>query len=124
MKRVPFTAIIGMEACGSSHYWARELIKAEYTVKLVAAQFVKPYVKTNKNDKVDAEAICEAINRPNMRFVSVKTSEQQDIQSMHRVREELIAQRTARANQIRGLTVEYGIVAPVGISNLRNHIPC
>jgi len=124
MKRVPYTAVIGMEACGSSHYWARELIKAGYTVKLIAAQFVKPYVKTNKNDKVDAEAICEAINRPNMRFVSVKTSEQQDIQSMHRVREELIAQRTARVNQIRGLTAEYGIIAPVGISNLRKYIPC
>ncbi|CAK2136988.1 transposase [Vibrio crassostreae] len=91
----------------------QELIKAGYTRKLVAAQFVKPYVKTNKNDKVDAEAICEAINRPNMRFVSVKMSKQQDIQSMHRVREELIAQRTARANQIRGLTAEYGIVAPL-----------
>ncbi|HGF5258981.1 TPA: IS110 family transposase, partial [Vibrio parahaemolyticus] len=78
----------------------------------------------DENEKVDAEAICEAINRPNMRFVSVKTSEQQDIQSMHRVRKELIAQRTARVNQIRGLTAEYGIIAPVGISNLRKYIPC
>jgi transposase len=123
VKRTPQTAIIGMEACGSAHHWARELSKLGYEVKLVAAQFVKPYVKTNKNDKVDAEAICEAINRPNMRFVTVKTVEQQDLQSMHRIREELISQRTAKANQIRGLTAEYGIVAPVGICHLRKCVP-
>ncbi|MCR9571768.1 transposase [Vibrio alginolyticus] len=91
VKRTPQTATIGMEACGSAHHWERELTKLGYDVKLVAAQFVKPYVKTNKNDKVDAEAICETINRPNMRFVSVKTVEQQDLQSMHRIREELIS---------------------------------
>ena len=123
VKRTPQTAIIGMEACGSAHHWARELIKLGYKVKLVAAQFVKPYVKTNKNDKVDAEAICETISRPNMRFVSIKTIEQQDLQSMHRIREGLITQRTAKANQIRGLTAEYGIFAPVGINHLRKYIP-
>jgi len=123
VKRTPQTATIGMEACGSAHHWARELIKLGYEVKLVAAQFVKPYVKTNKNDKVDAEAICETINRPNMRFVSIKTIEQQDLQSMHRIREELISQRTAKANQIRGLTAEYGVFAPVGINHLRKCIP-
>ena len=123
VKRTPQSTTIGMEACGSAHHWARELIKLGYEVKLVAAQFVKPYVKTNKNDKVDAEAICEVINRPNMRFVSIKTVEQQDIQSMHRIREELISQRTAKANQIRGLTAEYGVFAPVGINHLRKCIP-
>lgn len=123
VKRTPQTAIIGMEACGSAHHWARELRQLGYQVRLVAAQFVKPYVKTNKNDKVDAEAICETINRPNMRFVSIKTIEQQDLQSMHRIREELVSQRTAKANQIRGLTAEYGGVAPVGINHLRKCIP-
>ena len=123
VKRVPTTAVIGMEACGSANYWARELTALGYSVKLIAAQFVKPYVKTNKNDKVDAEAICEAISRPHMRFVNIKTVEQQDIQSKHRVREELICHRTAKANQIRGLVSEYGIVAPIGIAYLRKAIP-
>lgn len=123
VKRTPQTATIDMEACGFAHHWARELIKLGYDVKLVAAQFVKPYVKTNKNDKVDAEAICETINRPNMRFVSVKAVEQQDLQAMHRIREELISQRTSKANQIRGLTAEYGIFAPAGIHHLKKHIP-
>ncbi|UJF17066.1 IS110 family transposase [Vibrio sp. SS-MA-C1-2] len=122
VKRVPKNAIIGIEACGSAHYWSRELQCLGYTVKLIAPQFVKPYVKTNKNDMADAEAICEAISRPNMRFVSTKTVEQQDIQAMHRLREDLVTQRTAKANQIRGLTAEYGIVAPTGIKKLRESI--
>ena len=92
-------------------------------MKLIAAQFVKPYVKSNKNDTVDAEAICEAMSRPGMRFVAVKTVEQQDVQAMHRIREELVGQRTAKANQIRGLVGEYGIVAPVGIQQLRGALP-
>ncbi|GAB2589273.1 IS110 family RNA-guided transposase [Nitrincola alkalisediminis] len=123
-KKVPANAEIGMEACASSHHWARELQKRGYRVRLIAAQFVKPYVKSNKNDRVDAEAICEAMSRPNMRFVTPKSVEQQDIQAMHRVREELIAQRTAKANQIRGLVGEYGIIAPVGIHQLRHNLPC
>ena len=123
-KKVPDGAEIGMEACASSHHWARELQKRGYRVRLIAAQFVKPYVKSNKNDRVDAEAICEAMSRPNMRFVSPKSVEQQDIQAMHRIREELVAQRTAKANQIRGLVGEYGIVAPVGIHQLRRALPC
>lgn len=123
VKRVPTTAVIGMEACGSANYWARKLITLGYSVKLIAAQFVKPYVKTNKNDKVDAEAICESISRPHMRFVNIKTVEQQDSQSKHRIREALICHRTAKANQIRGLVSEYGIVAPVGIAYLRKAIP-
>lgn len=122
-KKVPDGAEIGMEACASAHHWARELQKRGYRVRLIAAQFVKPYVKSNKNDRVDAEAICEAMSRPNMRFVTPKSVEQQDIQAMHRIREELVAQRTAKVNQIRGLVGEYGIVAPVGIHQLRRALP-
>lgn len=122
-KRVPAGAEIGMEACASSHHWARELQQRGYLVRLIAAQFVKPYVKSNKNDRVDAEAICEAMSRPHMRFVAVKTTAQQDIQAAHRIREELVEQRTARANQIRGLVGEYGLVAPTGIQQLRCALP-
>ncbi|MBZ5876240.1 IS110 family transposase [Chromohalobacter israelensis] len=120
---VPVGAEIAMEACASSHYWARELQVRGYHVKLIAAQFVKPYVKSNKNDRVDAEAICEAMGRPTMRFVTVKTASQQDIQATHRIREELVKQRTAKANQIRGLVGEYGLVAPIGIGQLRVALP-
>lgn len=112
--------LIGMEACGSSHYWARELQKLGHTVKLMAPQFVKPYVKSNKNDANDAEAICEAVSRPNMRFVSIKTVAQQDIQAVHRIRIGLVKQRTAKINQIRGLLAEYGIVESKGVNVLRN----
>ncbi len=112
-----------MEACASAHHWARELQRRGYRVKLIAAQFVKPYVKSNKNDLVDAEAICEAMSRPGMRFVAVKSVEQQDIQAAHRIREELVRQRTAKSNQIRGLVGEYGIVAPIGIHQLRRALP-
>ena len=103
---------IGMEACSGAHYWARELRDKGYEVKLMAPQFVKPYVKSNKNDAKDAEAICEAMSRPSMRFVTIKTVDQQDIQGLHRVRSELITHRTAKGNQIRGLVSEYGLVAP------------
>jgi len=122
-RKVPAGAEIGMEACASSHHWARELQKRGYCVRLIAAQFVKPYVKSNKNDRVDAEAICEAMSRPNMRYVAPKTVAQQDVQAAHRIREELVGQRTAKANQIRGLVGEYGIVAPVGIQQLRRALP-
>ncbi|PSU35494.1 IS110 family transposase [Photobacterium lutimaris] len=122
-KRVPPSAVIAFEACASAHFWARELTALGYQVKLIAPQYVKPYVKTNKNDKVDAEAICEASGRPQMRFVRVKTVEQQDDQALHRVREDLVRQRTAKVNQIRGLVGEYGIVASWGIGNLRQAIP-
>ena len=115
---------IGMEACAGAHHWARELQSRGYTVKLIAPQFVKPYVKSNKNDANDAEAICEAMSRPTMRFVTVKRVEQQDIQATHRIRAELITQRTAKANQIRGLVAEYGLVAPKQLSSLRAAIPC
>lgn len=114
---------IGMEACGGAHHWARLLQAKGFIVKLIAPQFVKPYVKSNKNDANDAEAICEAMSRPNMRFVSVKSVEQQDIQAVHRVRSELMDQRKAKANQIRGLVSEYGLVAPKEILHLRVAIP-
>ena len=96
--------LIGLEGCGG-------------------AQFVKPYVKSNKNDSADAEAICEAVQRPNMRFIPAKSIEQQDIQSLHRIRSQLVARRTAQANQIRGLLMEYGIVIPQGISYIRKSLP-
>lgn len=116
--------VIGMEACTGAHHWARELQSRGYAVKLIPPQFVKPYVKSNKNDARDAEAICEAMSRPGMRFVTVKTVAQQDIQATHRIRAELIRQRTAKANQVRGLMAEYGLVAPKHLSSLRAAIPC
>jgi len=114
---------IGMWASGGAHHWARKLEAHGYTVKLIAPQFVKPYVKGNKNDANDAEAICEAMSRPHMRFVKVKTIEQQDIQAVHRIRAGLMEQRTAKANQIRGLVSEYGLVAPKELLHLRAAIP-
>lgn len=115
--------LIGMEACGGAHYWGRELMKLGHTVRLMAPQHVKPYVKGNKNDMNDAEAICEAVGRPNMRFVAVKTVAQQDLQSCHRVRTLLVRQRTAKANEIRGLLSEYGIVVVNRIESLRRALP-
>ena len=111
--------LIGMEACGSAHYWARELTKLGHTVKLMAPQHVKAYVKGNKNDANDAEAICEAVGRPNMEFVAIKTVEQQDLQAAHRVRSLLVRQRTAKGNEIRGLLSEYGVVISKRIDILR-----
>jgi transposase len=102
-----------MEACGSAHYWARELGKLGHDVKLMAPQFVKPYVKSGKNDANDAEAICEAASRPTMRYVAVKTAESQAGQALHRVRSRLVRARTALVNEIRGLLSEFGIVAAV-----------
>lgn len=115
--------LIGMEACASSHFWARTLMSMGHEVKLIAPQFVKPYVKGNKNDANDAEAICEAVSRPSMRFVPVKTVEQQDIQALHRIRQEQVRQRTALVNQIRGLLSEYGIVISRRVESLRNALP-
>lgn len=115
--------LIGMEACGSAHYWARKLQGFGHTVKLMAPQFVKPYVKTNKNDMADAEAICEAVSRPTMRFVAMKIVEQQAILSVHRARQGFVKARTAQANQIRGLLSEFGIVIPQGIGAIAKHVP-
>jgi transposase len=114
---VPTT--IGMEACGGAHYWARCLREQGHEVKLMAPQFVKPYVKSNKNDMRDAEAIAEAVTRPSMRFVPVKDVAQQDIQALHRVRERLVTARTALVNEMRGLLAEYGIVLPQGLAKFR-----
>ncbi|WP_444861036.1 IS110 family transposase [Caballeronia sordidicola] len=114
---------IGMEACGGAHYWARKLKAMGHTVRLIAPQFVKPYVKTNKNDAADAEAICEAVARPNMRFVPVKNIEQQSVLSVHRVRQSFVRARTAQANQIRGLLSEFGLVVPQGISHIAQRVP-
>ena len=115
--------LIGMEACASSHFWARTLMAMGHEVKLIAPQFVKPYVKGNKNDANDAEAICEAVSRPTMRVVPVKTVEQQDIQALHRIRQEQVRQRTALVNQIRGLLSEYGVVISRRVESLRNALP-
>lgn len=115
--------LLGMEACGSAHYWARKLENLGHTVKLIAPQFVKAYVKTNKNDAADAEAICEAVGRPNMRFVAIKRGEQQAVLALHRARQGFVKARTAQANQIRGLLIEYGIVIPQGISYITKRLP-
>jgi transposase len=114
---------IGMEACGGAHYWARKLEKLGHSVKLMAPQFVKPYVKTNKNDAADAEAICEALSRPNMRFVPIKNGEQQAVLALHRARQGFVTARTAQANQIRGLLSEYGIVIPQGLHHIGKRLP-
>jgi transposase len=113
---------VGMEACGGAHYWARQLREQGHEVKLMAPQYVKPYVKTNKNDLRDAEAIAEAVTRPNMRFVPIKEVEQQDIQALHRVRERLMGARTALVNEMRGLLAEYGIVLPKGVNAFRQAV--
>jgi transposase len=115
--------LIGMEACGSAHFWARKLTALGHTVKLMAPQFVKPYVKTNKNDARDAEAICEAVGRPTMRFVAIKSPEQQALLAVHRARQGLVQARTAQGNQIRGLLAEFGCVIPKGRRHLEHHIP-
>jgi transposase len=115
--------LLGMEACASAHHWARKLQSFGHTVKLMAPQFVKPYVKTNKNDVADADAICEAVSRPTMRFVPVKNGEQQAVLALHRARQGFVKARTAQANQIRGLLAEYGIVIPQGIGHIAKRLP-
>ena len=115
--------LIGMEACSGAHHWGRQLQKVGHTVKLMAPQFVKPYVKSNKNDLADAEAICEAVNRPTMRFVPMKNGEQQAVLALHRARQGFVRARTAQANQIRGLLAEYGIIIPQGIGQISRCLP-
>jgi len=116
-------AVIGMEACAGSHHWSRILISKGYEVKIIPPQFVKPFVKSNKNDANDAQATCEAMVRPDMHPVKVKTIEQQDIQAIHRIRNEIKSHRIAKGNQIRGLVAEYGLVAPKELSSLSRAIP-
>ena len=115
--------LVGIEACGGSHDWARRLIAMGHDVRMISPQFVKPYVKSNKNDVADAAAICEAVQRPDMRFVPMKSVEQQDIQSLHRARSLAVSHRTAQANQIRGLMLEYGVVVIKSASALRKAVP-
>ncbi|MGH8071894.1 MAG: IS110 family transposase [Candidatus Entotheonellia bacterium] len=115
-------ALIGMEACGSAHYWARRFGEHGHDVRLIAPQFVKAYVKSPQNYTRDTEAICEAVTRPTMRYVPIKQVEQQDLQALHRVRERLIKARTALVNEIRGLLSEYGIVLPQGMSKFRTSV--
>lgn len=117
------TCLIGMESCASAHHWARLLRGYGHDVRLIAPQFVKPYVKSNKNDANDAQAICEAVSRPSMRFVAVKTVEQQAVLSLHRAREGFVKQRSATANQIRGLLAEFGLVLPQGIRHVPARVP-
>src|SRR5215470_11543024 len=114
---------VAMEACASAHYWAREIEQLGHRVRLINPKFVRPYVKANKNDASDAEAICEAAGRPSMRFVAVKSAAQQDVQAVHRVRQQLVKARTALANQVRGLLAEHGIVIGRGFAQLRRAIP-
>ena len=122
-QMIPFFAklapcLIGMEACATAHYWARELIKLGHTVRLIPPLYVKAYVKRNKNDAADAAAICEAVTRPSMRFVPVKTEEQQAAMAVHRARSLLIRQRTQLTNALRAHLAELGIVAEKGREGL------
>lgn len=114
--------IVAVEACGGANYWARCFKEHGYETRIMAAKFVKPFVKSNKNDVIDAEAICEAASRPQMRFVSARAEWQQDIQSLHRIRERLVREQVALSNETRGLLLEYGIVLPKGMSNIRNRV--
>lgn len=121
-QMIPFfakleTCLIGIEACGTSHYWARELSGLGHRVKLMPPAYVKPYVKRGKTDASDAEAICEAVTRPTMRFVAIKSPEQQSILALHRTRDLLIRQRTQLVNMIRAQLAEFGIVMPKGIEH-------
>jgi transposase len=114
--------LIGMEASNGAHYWARVLSALGHEVRLISPQFVKPYVKSNKNDRNDAEAICEAAGRPHMRFVPVKSAEQLALQAIHRVRSRLVSARTRLVNQARGLLAEHGFVIARDIAKLRRHL--
>lgn len=125
---LPFLArlepcLVGMEACAGAHYWAREIEKLGHTARLMSPHFITAYRKSQKNDGNDAEAVCEAVGRPSMRFVTIKSAPQQDIQALHRIRFQLIKWRTALANEIRGLLGEYGIVMAKGIAPLRCELP-
>lgn len=114
---------VGLEACCGAHFWAREIEKLGHSVGLISPRHVKPFVINNKTDAADARAICEVVGRPSTRFVTVKTVDQQDLSAWHTIRERLIKNRTALANQIRGLLSEYGLVFPQGINSLRKHLP-
>lgn len=114
---------VAMEACGGAHEWGRRIQGLGHQVKLIAPQFVKPFVKGNKTDRNDAEAICEAAQRPGMRFVALKTVEQQQVLALHRLRSAVVKTRTALSNQLRGLLAEFGLVIPKGLQHLRRQLP-
>jgi len=122
VANLPVCTVV-MEACGGANHWARLFQSYGHEVKLIAPQYVTPFVMTHKNDAVDARAICEAAVRPDMRFVIPKTLEQQDIQSQHRERKLLVKMRTMLVNQVRGILAEYGIVIPKQIQNINTHLP-
>jgi transposase len=115
--------LVGLEACGTAHYWGRKLSGIGHKVRLISAQFVRPFVKSNKSDAADAAAIWEAIQRPDMRFVAVKTEDQQAVLGLHRIRSLLVKYRTMQANQLRGLLAEFGIILPVGRKVMLQQIP-
>src|SRR5499433_1408675 len=116
-SRLP-PCLVGLEACATAHYWARELRTLGHEVRLMPAQYVKAYIKRNKHDAADAEAICEAVQRPTMRFVPVKTADQQAAVLLHRGRERLVRQRTGLVNALRGHLAEFGVIAPQGLRNV------
>jgi len=125
-QMIPFFAklepcLIGMEACGTSHYWGRELSALGHDVKLMPPAYVKPYIKRGKSDAADAEAICETVTRPTMRFVEVKSAEQQAILCQHRARTIMVGQRTQLSNVIRGLVGEFGITIRRGLESIRQY---
>jgi transposase len=115
--------VVGLEACGGAHHWARELRRLGHEPRLMAPQFVAPYRKNDKNDRNDAQAICEAVGRPNMRFVPIKDEEQQAVLTVHRARSLLVSERTALVNHIRGLLSEYGVVLAQGVATVRKGLP-
>jgi transposase len=115
--------LVGLEACGGAHYWAREIRKLGHDVRLIPPRQVKPFVINNKTDAVDAQAICEVVRRPTTRFVQIKTVEQQHLAGLHRVRERYVGNRTALVNQIRGLLQEEGVILPQGINHIRKELP-
>ena len=128
-KLLPFlvqqpACVIAMESCAGSHFWAREIEALGHEVKLIPPQYVKPFVKTNKNDFADAEAICEAAVRPNMRFAAIKNDTQQMLSALHRVRQGMIAERTATMNRLHGFLLEFGVVLPIGHKSIRNGFAC
>ncbi len=111
--------LVGMEACATAHHWAREITALSHEVKLMPPRYVKPYVKRNKNDAADAEGICEAVTRPTMRFVAVKSAEQQSVLMLHRTRELMVRQRTMLVNAIRAHLAEFGVVSRVGLPHVK-----